>query len=255
MYRQAYQLLVMPMEQLVSPVYQVTQPGLSMIQTDGPRFRRFYQKVLSLVGLATMPLSVFVAIYSTEITRVLLGRRWIDAGPILTILSFGTFIKQPVSSAAFILITRGLSKTYFTLTVVQNIVFVSLMVLGVHWGARGVAAADVATTYLLIGPYLYFCLKGSPVSVGAFFSALSRPAVASFVMAAALLLLRLAQPNLSLTGSLALGCSLAAVVFPAAWMLMPGGNREFLALVSDVRSALQKKAVGVGPSEAAVMAN
>ena len=34
-YRQAYQLLVLPIEQLVSPVYQVTQPGLSMLQTDG----------------------------------------------------------------------------------------------------------------------------------------------------------------------------------------------------------------------------
>ena len=255
MYRQAYQLLVMPMEQLVSPVYQVTQPGLSMIQTDAPRFRRFYQKVLTLVGLATMPLSVFVAIYSTEITSMLLGRRWFDAGPILTILSFGTFVKQPVSSAAFVLVTRGLSKTYFALSLVQNTVFVSLVIVGVHWGARGVAAADVATTYLLIGPYLYFCLKGSPVSVGAFVSAIARPAVASLAMAVALLLLRIAQPNLPLAGSLVLGCCLAIVIFPAAWMLMPGGKDDLKALINDLRTAFQQKATGLGVADPVAVAD
>jgi PST family polysaccharide transporter len=41
MYRQAYQLLVLPMEQLISPIYQVTQPGLSMLQTEALRYRRF----------------------------------------------------------------------------------------------------------------------------------------------------------------------------------------------------------------------
>src|SRR5262249_10231146 len=88
MYRQAYQLLVLAVELLLSPVYQVTQPGLSMLQTEPSRHRRFYQNVLTVVCAATMPVSLFVAIYSTEITRVVLGRKWLDAAPLLMILSF-----------------------------------------------------------------------------------------------------------------------------------------------------------------------
>ena len=58
MYRQAYQLLVVPMDQLLSPVYQVTQPGLSMLQAEALRYRRFYKKVLTVVCVATMPLEL-----------------------------------------------------------------------------------------------------------------------------------------------------------------------------------------------------
>lgn len=250
MYRQAYQLLVTPMDQLLSPVYQVTQPGLSLLQTDPQRFRRFYEKVLTVVGLATMPLSAFVALYSTEITRVLLGRRWIDSAPILTILSLGTFIKQPVGSAAFVLVTRGRSKTYFALASAQNVTLVLLMLIGVHWGSHGVAFADVATTYLLMVPNLYFCLKDSPISVAAFFSTVGRPAVASVAMALGLLLLRQALPNVRMSVSLGLGCVAAPIMLVGFLMLVPGGRNELLALMSDVRSALQRKVAGVRPVEA-----
>ena len=107
MYRQAYQLLARPMDQMLGPVYQVSQPGLSMLQSEEKRFCRFYQKVLALVCIASMPISIFVAVYYSEVTRVVLGPRWPDAAPLLMILSFGTFIKQAVGSAAWVLITRG----------------------------------------------------------------------------------------------------------------------------------------------------
>ena len=93
MYRQAYQLLVVPMEQLLGPLYQVTHPGLCLLQSDDMRFRRFFLKVLTVVCIASMPMSAFVAIYSTEITRVILGRHWMDCTQILLVLSLGTFIK------------------------------------------------------------------------------------------------------------------------------------------------------------------
>ena len=46
---------------LVQKLEGANQPGLSMLQTEAGRYRRFYQKVLTLVCVATMPLSLFVA--------------------------------------------------------------------------------------------------------------------------------------------------------------------------------------------------
>src|SRR5262249_37213339 len=186
---QAYQLLVLPVEQLLSPVYQVTQPGLSMLQTEPSRYRRFYQNVLTVVCAATMPVSLFVAIYSTEITRVVLGRKWLDAAPLLMILSFDAFIKQPVSSAGFIFIPRGRAKDYLGLILLQSVTLILLMAVGVRWQATGIAIADVATTYLLIWPRLYYSLKDSPITIGTFFSTIARPAAASSLMAIVLRLL------------------------------------------------------------------
>ena len=194
MYPQAYQLLVMPMEQVLSPVYQVTQPGLSMLQTEAARYRRFYQKVLTLVCVATMPLSLFVAVYSTEIIRIVLGRKWLAAGPLLMILSFDAFIKQPVGSAAFVLITRGRSKAFLGLTVIHTATMILFMALGVRWGAKGIAFAEVAATWFLIAPRLYYSLKDSPVTIGIFFSTMARPAIASVLMAIVLCFVHQALP-------------------------------------------------------------
>src|SRR4051812_42652584 len=123
-----------PTGQLLGPVYQVAQPGLRMLQNEAPRFPRYYEKVLLGACLITMPLSVVVAVYSTEITRGLLGGKWMESAPILMVLSFGTFIKQPVGSSAFILVARGKSKVYLGLTALNNATFIVAMLIGVHWG-------------------------------------------------------------------------------------------------------------------------
>jgi len=241
LYRQAYQLLVLPTEQLVSPVYQVAQPGLSMLQADLPRFRTFYKKVLTIACVAAMPLSLFVAVYSAEITRVVLGRRWAGSAPLLLILSLSNFIKQPVGSTAFVLIAQGRSRTYLMLTLLQNFAAVVFMFIGVHWGTIGVAYAEVATTYLLIAPRVYYTFRASPLAVGSFFAMIARPMIASVVMAAVQLVLRQSLPAIGAPAVLAIGTGTAAVVFPAVWMLLPGGSGEVFALIADVRTVVTEK--------------
>jgi PST family polysaccharide transporter len=243
MYRQAYQLLVLPVEQLIGPVYYVAQPGLSMLQTEPALYRRFYQKVLTIVCAATMPVSLFVAVYSAEVTRVLLGRRWLEAAPLLMILSLHAFIKQPVASAAFVLITRGRSRMYLALVSVQSAILILLMVTGVHWGATGVAIADVAATYLLMIPTLYYSFKNSPITIGTFFSTIARPAIASLMMAILLRLIHQALPPLGAPAFLAIGSFVGVFTFLAIWALLPGGKPELNSLVADVRAALRRKEI------------
>jgi PST family polysaccharide transporter len=240
-YRQAFQLLVAPIDQLVSPVYQVTQPGLSMLQTEAERYRRFYQKVLTLVCVATMPLSLFVAVYSAEITRIVLGRKCLAVAPLHMILSFDGFIRQAVGSAAFVLITRGRSKSYLGLTMLHNATLVLLMCVGVRWGAKGITLAEVATTYLLIGPRLFYSFKDSPITLRAFFGTIGPPAIASIVMAVVLAVVHQALPPLGAPAFLAIGTFVGAVTFLGIWALLPGGKTEMLALFLDIRSALQRR--------------
>jgi O-antigen/teichoic acid export membrane protein len=240
-YRQAYQLLVVPMDQLLGPMFQVTQPGLSMLQTEDLRYRQFYQRVLTVVCVATMPLSLFVAVNSAEITRVVLGRKWLGSASILVILSLGTFIKAPVGWSAHILITRGKSKRYMYLTFLQNLTLIIFMLVGVHWGIAGVAAADAATTYLLAAPILYFSFKDSPVTLASFCSTITRPAIASIVMAVVLRGLRQTLPPLGAPAYLVLASLTALTVFFGIWMLLPGGKAELMAIVSDSRTALRRK--------------
>ena len=244
LYRQAYQLLVLPMDQLLGPVFQVTQPGLSMLQTEDSKYRQFYQKVLTIVCVATMPVSLFVAVAAPEIISVLLGPKWIDCTIVLVILSLGTFIREPVRWSAHILITRGNSRRYLQLTVLQNVTLIAFMLIGVRWGIRGLATADVIATYVLAIPTTYLSLKGSPVTLRLFSATVARPAAASMVMALMLILLHHSLP--STTGALAfllLAGAIGVGSFVSIWMLLPGGKAELAGLVADVRSAVRRRAV------------
>lgn len=241
MYRQAYQLLVLPTEQLLSPVYQVTQPGLSMLQADADRFRKFYRKVLTVACLATMPLSLFVAVYSPEVTRVVLGRKWLDAAPLLAILSLSAFIKQPIGSSAFVLIAQGRSRMYLMLTLLQHAAAILFMCIGVKWGALGIAYAEVAATYLLIPPRLHYTFKDSPMTSGAFLSAIARPLTASVVMGLALLFLRQQLPAIGAPAVLTIAGAVGSVIFLGVWMALPGGGAELFELIGDVRTAITKR--------------
>jgi len=255
LYRQAYQLLVLPMDQLLGPVFQVTQPGLSMLQTEHSKYRHFYQKVLTVVCIATMPVSLFVAATAREITTVLLGPKWLACTGVLVILSLGTFIREPVRWSAHILITRGNSKRYLQLTVLQNVTLIVFMLIGVRWGIRGLAAADVMATYLLAIPTTYLSLRESPVTMRVFTTTVARPAAASIVMALMVIVLHQLAPAIGALAFLLLASAIAVGSFVTVWMLLPGGKSELAGLVADIRAAVQRRAVVAKPVEAVAVAS
>jgi PST family polysaccharide transporter len=242
MYRQAYQLLVLPTEQLLGPVYQVTQPGLSLLQAEASRFRKFYGKVITITCVATMPLSVFMAVYSAEITRVVLGRKWAAAAPVLAIVALSAFIKQPIGSTAFILIAQGRSRLFLLLTLLNNVGGIAAMCVAVGWGPVGMAWADVVVTYVLIPPRLYYTFRDSPVTTTSFLRVIARPVAASVAMALPLLLFRQWAPAIGAPAVLVIAAGIGAVVFAGVWLLLPGGTTEFFELAADLRSAIQKRA-------------
>jgi PST family polysaccharide transporter len=223
-----------------------------MLQTEDSKYRHFYQKVLTLVCIATMPVSLFVAATATEITSVLLGPKWLECAGVLVILSLGTFIKEPVSWSAHILITRGNSSRYLQLTAVQNVTLVVFMLIGVRWGIMGVATANLMATYLLAVPTLYFSLKGSPVTMRMFIATVARPAAASMAMAVILILLHQSMPPTGALAFLLLASAIGVGSFVSVWMLLPGGKAELAGLIGDIRAAVRQK-VAVRESVEAVV--
>jgi PST family polysaccharide transporter len=240
-YRQAYQLLTVPLDQLLAPAYQVTQPALSLLQSQPERFRRFYYKLLTGVCAITMPLSVFVGVLADRVVMALFGADWLACVPILAILSLGGFLRQPVASAGVILIAQGRSKRYLQLAVLQTVTTVVLMCGGVYWGAIGIAAAEVAATTLLSGPRLYYTFRESPVTARGFFATVARPGVASVAMGVALLFMREPLSSLGDWAFLAVAATLGSALFFGTWLLLPGGAGELMEVLSDIRAGFHKK--------------
>jgi PST family polysaccharide transporter len=242
-YRQSYQLVVTPMNQLMGPLYQVALPGLSMLQGDATRFRNFFVRIVSLVAAVSMPLSVFLAIYAEEIAAVILGNQWHGAAVFIRIFGIGGMLQSVFSTTGFVLVSRGQSSQLLALGTTTAVLKSVLMIVGLRWGPVGVAVADVSTTLIMFVPYLRLCFRNSPVTVSAFLGALARPFTASVVLAGLLVMFRTVYPSAStpITG-LASGLVISAIVFPVAWVMLPGGRLELRELQKAMRAAVAKPA-------------
>jgi len=241
LYRQSYQLVVTPMSQLMGPLYQVALPGLSMLQGDPARFRNYYCRLASVVAMVSMPLSVFLAIYAEEITHLVLGKQWSGAAIFFRIFALGGILRSVSSTMGFVLVSRGYSGKLLKLAVANALVTITLMCLGLRWGAAGVAIGDAAGVVTMFGIYVACCFRDSPVSISSFFSALVRPLVASLLMGASLLAAHSVTILYAPVVRVSVGCAVGLLVLAASWLLMPGGRMEMRSLLSDSLGALRRK--------------
>jgi O-antigen/teichoic acid export membrane protein len=236
-YRQASQLASAPLNQLTNPIFTVSESALSRLQHDAAKYRRFFRKLVTLLSLCTMPPLVLLLVYSDDLVLLMLGRKWIEAAPILRILVIGSFLSPVATAASAVMVTCGYSRRFVALGLMNAAGLMIFSLAGLPWGVRGVAFASIWALYLLLIPRLNFGFKDTPVSTRLFFEAVARPMAASLVMGVALIVLRDASLASSLLGNLGLGASVGAVVYFGAWAFMPGGAAELKGLGADLFEA------------------
>jgi PST family polysaccharide transporter len=246
LYRQAQQLIMAPIDHLNAPVYSVSSPSLSILQPDPERYRRYYQRLALVIALATMPLGLFIAIFAQEITHVLLGPKWIDATIFLQIFGLVAFLKPSLDTSAVVMLTYGLSRRLFMLSVIYGFLSAAFILAGFCWGAVGVALSNVVAIGVLMLPRLYFSFRRTPVTVSAFFSAISTPAIASAVMAGALLVFRDFISHYGMSVALFSGLGFGAAIYTAVVLLLPRGRREVIPLASAVLGSFGRHRHNVG---------
>jgi PST family polysaccharide transporter len=238
LYRQAQQLIMVPIEQLNQPIASVAQPGLSILQQDAGRYRRYYEKVVFLIALGTMPLAGLTMVYATEITTLVLGSAWAGAAPYIAIFAAAAFVRPVLGSASLVLITLGRSRRLLVMTILSNVTLLALIGVGVVGGPEGVALAQLLTAMLLFVPNLFLCFAGSPVTMAAFFRAVGTPVVASIVMIAGLAVLRMIVPTDDSLASFNIGFSVGAALYIGSCLLLPRGRAEVRSLFADLSASL-----------------
>ncbi len=190
LYRQGFQLVLAPINQFRYPIQVVGEAALSRLQNDAERYRRYYQKFLSLLSLVTMPVVTFLAVNAEEVVLVTLGPRWIAATPMFRIMAIAAFIRPAAATTAVVTITCGHSRRFFWLGLFSSLALVIFFVAGIPWGPVGIASAHIWSVYLYLLPVLYWNFKDTPVSVRLFFSSIAKPVTASLLMGALLYALK-----------------------------------------------------------------
>ena len=181
-YSKAYQLLMMPITNLRSPMDKVAMPSLSRLQNEPVRYRNYYMKYLSILSFVSMPLVVFMFVCSDSIINIVLGPQWMEASEIFKILAFVALIQPVGSSRGLVLLSTGNSRRYLILGAATAFLISISFFMGIPWGAKGVAMAYAIAVYLVLFPFLFLSFQNTPVGVHHFLNAIKKPFVASLVM-------------------------------------------------------------------------
>lgn len=240
-YRQGVQLVLGPISQLVYPVYTVSEVALSRLQNQPADYRRYYQKILMLLCTATMPIAAFVVVEAEDIVLLMLGADWLDAVPFFRILGIAAFLTPANSTISVVMVTCGQARKYLWLGLASSGALIVCSLIGFLWGAIGVAAAHVYATYGMLLPRLYIAFRDTPVTMGTFFHALARPALASLAMAGVLQFLGSRGYVSGPLASLLLAGTAGAIVYVTAWVAAPGGWAELRSLVSSLMDSMGPK--------------
>ena len=233
-YRQAFQLVLVPIQNLSGPLRSVGDVTLSRLQGDPSRYRRFYQRLLALTSIATMPIMVLAFVLADEGVRFVLGPKWIQAVPLVRVTALAAFLTPSITTAFAVTLSCGYARRLLRFALWESLCLAVLFFLAIPWGILGVASAHLWAVCCVGVPAVYWFLKDTPISLRLFVSTIARPAIASSCMACGLLAFKTAVPVAGLS-SLVLGIALAAAVYAFVLLIIPGGRADLSGLVDDLR--------------------
>lgn len=165
-YSRAYQLMLYPVQNITGVLGRVMYPALTEIREDFPRFRRAYLQVLRAIAMVTFPAMLGLLVTAPELVAVLYGPQWTPTVPLLQVLCVVGLLQSITSTVGWIYLTQARTDLMFLWGVVLVAVILPSFLLGIHWGAMGVAVAYAGATALLTVPYLVipFRLIGLPLA-------------------------------------------------------------------------------------------
>ena len=231
MYSRAYQLMMFPINAIRGPINAVAFPAMSRLQDDPQGIRDYYRKATNLLAWSSMPIAAFLWVSSHDVIAVVLGNEWQGVAPIFAWLAVVAFIQPSSGFLGSLLLSLGLGRRYLISGISNSIVVVLGFLIGVKWGAVGIACSYAICNYALIVPWYRMALSGTPVRMRDFFDACAAPAMASAAAAGVawmgMVRLEVASPLVRL---FACGVMFAcAFVLTAA--LIPRVKREVLLLL------------------------
>ncbi|QEO14166.1 lipopolysaccharide biosynthesis protein [Agromyces intestinalis] len=166
LYNRAFQLMLMPLNQVNAPSTRVALPVLSRLQDSPARYAEFIGLgqafMLNLVGA----ILAFGCAQAGPLIDLALGAQWEPAVPIFRILAVAGFFQAAGYATYWVFLSKGLTGAHLAYTLATRPVMIGLIVLGSFWGVLGVAAVFAIATAVLWPIALWWAGRVSDAPVG-----------------------------------------------------------------------------------------
>jgi PST family polysaccharide transporter len=182
LYAKAYQMLMLPLQQISFPLASVAIPTLSRLLDSPARYRRAYLTIVERIACLSMPAMVFMIGSSETLIRVLLGEQWLESSRIFLWLAVAGMIQPLSSSTGWLFISQGRTAEQFRWSLIGTGLAVFSFLIGLPWGPVGVAASYALIWTVVCFPLqIWFVCRRGPVGVSDFYHAILPLIVASII--------------------------------------------------------------------------
>jgi PST family polysaccharide transporter len=193
------------------------------LQDEPEKYRDYYLKCVSLLAFVSMPLVAFMFVCTDQLITLLLGSQWLGAGDLFKILAVAAFIQPVVYTSGMVLISTGQSRLYLKLGLVSSVFICLSFVVGLPWGAKGVATGYVIINYVLMFPILFYTFKNTAVTLRDFFLVIIKPLISSIVMVFGCYELLVYTDDYNVIYVLSIGFLSSSLIYLSIFSILPGG--------------------------------
>lgn len=168
LYQNAYKISSLPATQIAGTITQVTFPAFASIQNDQHRLMRAFYKSLVFTLVTTVPICLFIYIFSYPLTMIIFGPNWIDMVEAMKILCLYGVIRSVLGVMGPLAVAIGKPELITYSGLVRTVgLFILIWPLSNLYGIAGASWATVISIgisllALLIKLYPHFIYLKQP---------------------------------------------------------------------------------------------
>ena len=242
LYSKAYQLVLLPIQQINNPIESVALPALSSLQLEPEKYCRYYYKAILLITTLGMPIVGFMFASSDKVILLMLGEQWLGVVPIFQFLIPAAFIGTFNVATGWVYQSLGTTNRQFRIGMVMATIDILLFLLSIRWGAIGVAAAYGLSRPILMFIAIIYCYIGTPLKVSIFCKTIFRPTFASIGASIVLIAVNYFLVfEINLLIALFIDLFVYFGFYLLLWIIIPGGKSEAKVILRTLKSLKQKR--------------
>jgi PST family polysaccharide transporter len=182
-YNRAYNLVLLPLNQVLLAAGGAVSPALARMREEPARLVAAYRRSFRGVAVISVPVMAGLAVVAPGAVPLLWGPQWVASVPLLQLLSIAGIPQVLTLTTSWLYQARDRTGTMFRVALLWNGLGIVGMVVGLQWGAAGVAAAVLARYWIGLPFELAAAVRGVPVTVGRLLMDAAIPTLAAVVMA------------------------------------------------------------------------
>lgn len=239
LYSKAYNLLMMPLRQISAPLGSVLVPALSRLNDQPDRYRRVYLNVIEKIALATVPGIALLIATADWVVYIVLGPNWVEAGRVFKWLGIAALVQPVTNTTGWLFVSQGRAGDMLRWGIIGGPLVIASFIIGLPWGAMGVAIAYAVTTVCIATPMLLWIVgRQGPVRSLDVYRVFMAPAAAAIAIPPVIAWFRIAIWTGTPLGGLMVATAIGVTVTVFAYLAFPSGRRVLGNVFAYVRTPL-----------------